>query len=347
MNAMSDDPFSDADRTGAPIDAQFEPAPDKPHTHPVAGAPGWRALGAVGVASALIGAAAGALGGQALSGGASGMAELEARLDAVAAVQAGISEQLSRPAAASAELAGLIAELDAVSQRLDLALAAGGDPAALETLVSRLSALEARVPATPAPDPQVAYLTERLRNLEAEREADAARTRAAEIIGNRADAALALSAIEAAIRRGTGFEADYRALRKAVPDNEAIRRLSPFIAGVPALTALQAEFPAVRAAVLAAATPEPSAKLSWADRFFGDAVSVRPSNGSHPETTRALDKAAQALTAGDLAGALRALSTLEPAAARAAEDWTRRANRRITLEQALEDVRLSLAEGEN
>jgi len=31
----------------------------------------------------------------------------------------------------------------------------------------------------------------------------------------------------------------------------------------------------------------------------------------------------------------------------AAQDWTRRANRRITLEEALEDVRLSLLEGEN
>ena len=38
---------------------------------------------------------------------------------------------------------------------------------------------------------------------------------------------------------------------------------------------------------------------------------------------------------------------LDPAAARGAEGWTQRANRRITLEAALEDVRLSLAEGGN
>ena len=347
MNAMSDDPFSDTDRPGAPIDAQFEPAAPAPDAAPSAGAPGWLALGAVGVVSALIGAAAGAYGGKALTGSSADIAQLQTRLDEVTAAQAGIDEKLSQPAAASAELAGLISELDAVSQRLDLALAAGGDPAALEGLMDRLAALEARVPATPAPDPQVAYLTERLRNIEAEREAAEAQSKAAEEIGNRADAALALSAIEAATRRGTGFEADYRALRKAAPDNEAIRRLAPYITGVTSLPALQAEFPAVRAAVLDAATPEPSEKLSWVDRFFGEAVSVRPAKGTHPEATKALDKAGLALTSGDLAGAVQALSALEPAAARAAEDWTRRANRRITLEEVLEDVRLSLTEGGN
>lgn len=347
MNAMSDDPFSDTDRPGAPIDAQFEPAPPAPDAAPPQGAPGWLALGAVGVVSALIGAAAGAYGGKALTGGSADIAKLEARLYEVSAVQASIEEKLSQPAAASAELAGLIGELDAVSQRLDTALAAGGDPVALEALTDRIAALEARVPTTPAPDPQVAYLTERLRNIEAEREAAAAQSKAAEEIGNRADAALALSAIEAATRRGTGFEADYRALRKAVPENEAIKQLAPYITGVPALTALQAEFPAVRAGVLDAATPEPSARLSWVDRVFGDAVSVRPAKGTHPEATKALDKAAAALASGDLAGSVQALSVLDPAAARAAEDWTRRANRRITLEEALEDVRLSLAEGGN
>jgi hypothetical protein len=347
MNAMSDDPFSDTDRPGAPIDAQFEPAPPAPDAAPSQGAPGWLALGAVGVVSALIGAAAGAYGGKALTGSSDDVARLEARLEEVSAVQASIDEKLSRPAAASAELAGLIGELDAVSQRLDLALAAGGDPAALKNLMDRLAALEARVPATPAPDPQVAYLTERLRNIEAERDAAEAQSKAAEEIGNRADAALALSAIEAATRRGAGFEADYRALRKAAPDSEAVRRLAPFINGVPALTTLQSEFPAVRAAVLEAATPAPSEKLSWADRFFGDAVSIRPASGSHPETTKALDRASAALAAGDLAGAVRALSKLDAAAARGAQDWTQRANRRITLEEALEDVRLNLAEGGN
>lgn len=347
MNAMSDDPFSDTDRPGATIDAQFEPAPPAPEAAPAPGAPGWLALAAVGVISALIGAGTGAWGGKALSDSSADVAELEARLDEITAVQASIGEQLSQPAAASAELAGLIGELDAVSQRLDLALAAGGDPAALEGLLDRLTALEARVPTVPAPDPQVAYLTERLRNIEAEREAAEAQSKAAEAIGNRADAALALSAIEAATRRGAGFEADYRALRKAAPDSEAVRRLAPFITGVPALTALQAEFPAVRAAVIDAATPAPSEKLSWVDRFFGEAVSVRPAGGSHPETTKALDRASAALSSGDLSGAVQALARLDAAAARGAEGWTQRANRRITLEAALEDVRLSLAEGGN
>lgn len=344
---MTEDPLSD--NGPAPIDAQFEPAPDAAPA-PEQRAPGWAALGVVGILSALIGAAAGAYGSRLLPAAPDAGADvkrLEKQVADLAATQARIDEALSKPAAASAELAGLIAELDTLSQRLDLALAAGGDPEALSALTARIDALEARRAEAPAPDPQVALLTERLRNIETERQADAAQARAAQEFGNRAEAALALSAIEAATRRGAGFEADYRALRKALPGNESVKRLAPYVTGVPALAALQAEFPAVRAAVIDAATPEPSARLSWVDRVFGDAVSVRPATGKHSETARILDLASAALSAGDLSGAVRALTRLEAEPARAAEDWTRRANRRITLEEALEDVRLSLAEGEN
>ena len=50
----------------------------------------------------------------------------------------------------------------------------------------------------------------------ARRRAMASTSAAIEQSGNRAEAALALSAIEAATRRGTGFEADYRAWRNVV-----------------------------------------------------------------------------------------------------------------------------------
>jgi hypothetical protein len=191
-------------------------------------------------------------------------------------------------------------------------------------------------------------LTARLAGLEAATQAAAAESSAAvKSSGSRAEAALALSAIEAATRRGAGFEADYRALRNALPMNDKIKRLAPYVSGVTALTTLQAEFPTVRAGVMSAAVPETSGKLSWVDRVFGDAVSVRPANGSHTAVTKGLDAAANALAAGDLPGSVRALGVLQGDAARAAEDWTRRANRRITLEEALEDVRLSLAEGGN
>jgi hypothetical protein len=100
--------------------------------------------------------------------------------------------------------------------------------------------------------------------------------------------------------------------------------------------------------VLAAANPETaSPRLSWVDKMFGDAVSVRPANGKHSAVTKALDQAAAALAAGDLARSVQALGILDASAAAAAEDWTRRANRRITLEAALEAVRLSLVDGED
>lgn len=345
---MTDDPFRDTDPLNGPIDAQFELAPAGPEKA-ARPAPGWLALGAASLTSAFVGAAAGIFGAGLLGPGntddlAAAQKRLEARVTEVMTVQAAIDEKLSEPAAASAELAGLIRELDTVSRRLDQAIAAGGDPDALSDLAERIDALEGR-----APRAEVSALTERLAGLEAaSREAAAESSAALKSSGSRAEAALALSAIEAATRRGTAFESDYRALRNALPQNEEIKRLAPFVAGVPALTTLQAEFPKVRAAVLAAATPpDPSSRLSWIDRVFGDAVSVRPADGKHDATTRTLDAAAAALTAGDLATSVQTLAALDSAAERAAEDWTRRANRRITLEDALEDVRLSLVDGGN
>jgi len=349
MAGMSDDPFSDEHRAGAPIDAQFEPAPAGEAKAPRP-APGWTALGAAALVSALIGAGVGMFGANAFGPQAdlaAAQKRLESRLNEVATTQAAVDEKLAEPAAASAELGGLIRQLDGVSRRLDQAIAAGGDPEAFADITARLDALEGRAPATPSAD--IVLLTERLASLEAATEAAAAETSAAvKSSGSRAEAALALSAIESATRRGAGFEPDYRALRNALPANDQIKRLAPYVTGVTTLAALQAEFPKVRAAVLAAAAPEKtSGRLSWIDRTFGDAVSVRPSGGKHSKATQALEAAAAALETGDLAASVKALAGLEGDAARAAEDWTRRANRRITLEEALEDVRLSLIEGGN
>lgn len=351
---MSDDPYDDDGPANGPIDAQFEPAPAQPDDAPPAKAPGWVALAAASLAAALVGAAAGIYGGDALRPDktadlAAAQKRLEARVADVMALQSAIDDKLSKPAAASAELAGLIQELDAVSQRLDTAMAAGGDPEALAELNARLDALENRPRGSATTSADVAALTARLASLEADSKAAALESSAAVASsGTRAEAALALSAIEAATRRGAGFEPDYRALRKARPNNEYVKRLAPYVSGVTALTSLQAEFPKVRTAVMAAATPEnASGRLSWIDRTFGDAVSVRPANGKHPAISKALDSAAAALEAGNLPASVEALATLDGDAAAAAEHWTRRANRRITLEAALEDVRLSLVDAEN
>lgn len=344
---MSDDPFPDPDRTNGPIDAQFEPAPAGPVKSARPG-PGWTALGAATVIAALTGAAAGIFGAD-LIRPRTDIERLDARLDQMDAVQSAIDQKLSEPAAASAELAGLIGELDTVSRRLDQAIAAGGNPEAIATLTARIDALEGRAPILPlaAAGADVSVLTNRLASLEAaSREAERKSAAAARLNDNRAEAALALSAIEAAVRRGASFEADYRALRSAAPDNGTIKRLAPYITGVAALTRLQSEFVSVRTAVLAAETPEKGAgRLSWIDKAFGDAVSVRPADGKHAALVKSLDTAAAALSASNLDGSVRALDSLDGAAARAAEDWIRRAERRITLEAALEDVRLSLSDG--
>ncbi len=335
MSAPGKDPFDEALRSGAPIDAQFEPAAAeaaKPR------GPGWAGAAAIGVSAALVGAAGGIWGGDLIrpSGGPATVA-LKARVDALAADSKAFEARVEGPLAAAAELGSLLAELDAVSQRLDAALTnAPTDEnlaaltAGVETLRRRIDAIEARA-AAPYPDRPVAP----------------APVMEPAASGRLADAALALSAIEAAARRGVSFEADYRALGRAAPENEAVRRLAPFATGVAPFSALQAEFGAVRAGILVAAKQNaPAGRLRWLDRMFGDAVDVRRKGEDMKAIEATLDEAEAALADRDLPRALAALGRLPPATLVPAADWTGRAQQRVTLEATLEDVRFSLIDGD-
>lgn len=343
-----------------PIDAQFEPAPD-----PLPGAarpagPGWGGVAIAAVIAALVGAAGGIFGGDLILPGKT--AAFEAELAGLAAQQADFERRISEMPEASDDLSSLMGDVSSNSRALNELLASGAGIPAVERLTARIEALESIEPgegATPAEALRtITALEARIAALEtaaataAATPAPAPQPEAEPEEDRQAEAALALSAIESAARRGTGFEADYRTLRAAVPANQTVRRLAPYVSGVPTSSRLQADFAAMRAAVTAAgksdaAAQAPQSKLSWLNRVFGDAVTVRPANKRENPVTAALDAASKALAAGDLAASVKALSTLEGSAARAAQDWTRQANRRITLEAVLEDVRLSLTEPEN
>lgn len=343
-----------------PIDAHFEPAPDPLPVKAKADGPGWGGVAVAAIAAALIGAAGGIFGRDLILPQKS--SALEQQLADLTAQQAEFERRLTEMPEASDELSSLIGEVSSNSRKLNELLASGAGIPAIEGLTARLDALERIEPgegATPAEALRtLTALEARLSAME-----QAAATAAAAPISapepqavpekdRQAEAALALSAIESAARRGTSFEADYRTLRAAAPGNQTIRRLAPYVSGVPTTSRLQADFPAMRAAVTAAgktdaAADQPQSQLSWLNRVFGDAVTVRPANKRENPVVTALDASSKALAAGDLAASVKALATLEGNAARAAQDWTREANRRITLEAVLEDVRLSLIEPEN
>lgn len=350
---MTDTDPSGPQDSQEPIDVQFEPAPDTEAGPKTGAAPGWTGVAIAAVLAALAGAAGGAWG--------AGLVrpdpapELRQRIANLTSRQAEFERRIAEMPEASDDLSSLVGEVTATSRKLDEMLATGAGLPAVERLTARIEALERIDPAGGATPEEalrtIAALEARLGALEANAAAPSPQPEAPRTETRKAEAALALSAIEAAARRGTGFEADYRTLRAAAPNNQTVRRLSPYVGGVATLTRLQADFPAARTAASAAAKAEtaeaPQSQLSWLSRVLGDAVSVRPANRPEDPSADALETAAAALSAGDLSAAVKALATLEGGPARAVQDWTREANRRITLESVLEETRLSLIEPEN
>ncbi|MFN4183673.1 MAG: COG4223 family protein [Hyphomonas sp.] len=356
---MTDTSTPDQEPPEEPIDAHFEPAPDPLPVKAKAEGPGWGGVAIAAALAALVGTAGGIFGRDLILPGKTGA--LERQLADLTSQQAEFERRITEMPEASDEMSSLIGEVSANSRKLNELLASGAGIPAVENLTARIDALESIEPgegATPAAALRtITALEARLAAMETaaaiaaavpvappEPEAEPEKDRQAE-------AALALSAIESAARRGVGFEADYRTLRAAAPSNQTVRRLAPYISGVPTTSKLQADFATMRAAVTAAAKTDaadaPESQLSWLNRVFGDAVTVRPANKRENPVTASLEASSKALAAGDLSASVKALSTLEGAAARAAQDWTREANRRITLEAVLEAVRLSLVEPEN
>lgn len=358
---MTDETYPGDKPPEEPIDAQFEPAPDPLPADGKPNGPGWPGVVAAAAVAAILGAAGGAIGAGLLTPDNS--AALTEEIGRLTAQQADFEARIAQMPEASDDLASLMSEVGDNSKKLNELLSTGAGLPAIDRLAARIVALESIDPGAGATPEEalrtIAALETRIDALEAAA-LSAATAAAAEPAGpseaetaqaRQAGAALALSAIESATRRGTAFEADYRALRAAVPANQTVRRLSPYVNGVATLSRLQTEFPAVQDRIVAAgkaeAASEPESQLSWLNRVFGDAVSVRPASEREDPLAAAIETASRTLAAGDLAASVKALATLEGGAAAAAQDWTREANRRITLEAVLEDVRLSLIEPEN
>tara|TARA_R110000787_G_scaffold58218_8_gene132745 strand:+ start:7469 stop:8677 length:1209 start_codon:yes stop_codon:yes gene_type:complete len=295
-------------------------------------------------------------------------ADLEARLDA---------RLKSVAAAGGDDLGPLLDELDAVSKRIDEVIASDDGGEAMAKLSARLEALEAVDTSGEASAQELARsvgaLAERVTSLETRlaglqsdivrsggdtteltsliermRNDEAAVRAKAEVSESNADAALALSAIEAASRQGLTFESDYRKLRVLLPQSAEVRSLSGVATtGAPTLAELQRSYGSASAKARAAEPREKEGRWGWLNHVFGDAVTVRGENAEEAGAPVILSRAKDALDAGDLEGAVAIIGNLtgEPAAAMA--DWTESANRRITLETGLKALRLDMIGGEN
>ena len=424
---MSDDTIPEEPVSSVePIDADFEPADeiDERRQKPAVSGPGWLGAIVLSMIAAGLGGIIGVAGGSLTGRDTATLPGLNDRLETLEQQQGETDLQLVKVAQEQGQLENdirgemktlvsgdgngeslkaLVAELDTVSQRLDEAMASGGNAEVLTALKQRIDALEAvdttgevssqdvvraiagievrldlleqsvrtTMEAAAGADPhRLAQIeasivslrsevqtatssgtqdTEKLTSLlELMRQEEAEARDEAEMAAETAAIARALSAIEATSRTGGGFQSEYRTLRNLLPREDAVRQLAGVASsGAPTVAELQEDFATASAAARKALPSGGKSGLSWVNRIFGDAVSVRRIDGEDVDPAVILSRASDAMDKGDVRAAVELAGQLEGDVAQALSDWTEQANRRITLEEALESLQLHLIEGDN
>jgi len=156
-----------------------------------------------------------------------------------------------------------------------------------------------------------------------------------------ADAALALSAIEAAARRGQPFQSGYQRLVSAMPDNRQVKALQPLAeTGAPTLADLRAQFSGLARQALDVEAARIGGGTNWMRSIFGDGITIRRTN--EDDAGEAIDKAQTNLSQGDLSAAITQIETLETDVQSVFTDWLDNARKRRSLEDGLEALRLAM-----
>lgn len=156
-----------------------------------------------------------------------------------------------------------------------------------------------------------------------------------------ADAALALSAIEAAARRGQPFQSGYQRLVSAMPDNRQVKALQPLAeTGAPTLAELREQFSGLARRALDAEAARIGGGTNWMRSIFGDGITIR--RADEDDAGNAIDKATISLSQGDLAAAITQIETLDTDVQAVFTDWLNNARKRQSLEDGLEALRLAM-----
>ena len=364
----------------APIDAEFEPAERNASKQPNSkSGPGWVAFGLLGMVAAaglvLAAASAGYVPG--FHPGTSTVKTLETELGTLKstdAEQAGTSSMnaseietlKSRADSLQADRTRTVTDIRALKRDIETLqadistlqrarIASLADERETETepqntpsaVPAGLSALQTRV--TSLEDALVSQLgtydatLEALRGRVAELEAQAQNETltAADSSNARTEAALALSTIEAAARRGRPFLSAHQRLTAAMPSNQAVGRLASIASeATPTVADLRAAFPALRAKALDQDAEDRGGASGWMRGLFGDGIQVRQSG--EITTDDQLDAAAAALQTGDLGNAIQSVRALDANLQPVFTDWLDNADNRLLLEETLEALRLTM-----
>ncbi|MEO1553082.1 MAG: hypothetical protein AAFR82_04045, partial [Pseudomonadota bacterium] len=214
------------------------------------------------------------------------------------------------------------------------------DGSDLTALSARVTAMEdALVTQLSAYDSSLENLKSRIDTLETMATSDS--LNAASASNARTEAALALSAIEAAARRGRPFLSAQQKLSAAMPSNDAAARLSAIAPkAVPTLSALRNAYPPLVDQALDAAAAAEGGGSSWMRSLFGDGIQVRRAG----ETTSIdhLSRAQAALDQGELSDSIEHIRAADLDVQAVFTDWLNNAEDRLLLEQTLEALRLAM-----
>lgn len=188
---------------------------------------------------------------------------------------------------------------------------------------------------------EVAALRENLAALTEEVGASAAPSVAAISSTAAEDAALALSAIESATRRGRPFLVSHQKLALSLPGDRDVQALGAFASlETPTLTKLQTDFSELTDRALDADAKSKGGSASWLRSMLGNAVTVR--RDGELSAADQIERASTALADRDLRTAIEAIEPLSPDVQVVFTDWLQDARQRLALEDALEGLRLTM-----
>ena len=357
------DPSHAPEQDPAPIDAEFEPVKITTADTGLSIAPGWVAfclLGLVSLASLGLALAAMGLFGTNNPAPPSGdeiavqtdlqpvMTRLEALETRLATLTTTVDEHLLSQRRSDEDRQASLTRLqdleDAVSRLETLTSAENfgqgtGEPTLLlgrldrlETGLSRLENQQSSVAGTAA----LEVLQTELTALRAE--LSDLRTGEADIELRQA-AAVALMAVNVEATRGRPFLLGYQQLRAALPDDSRVLALEPYATrGVPTLEQLETSFAEIEQEALAIEAENAAVEPGWVDQLFGDSVRVRRTAAT--PLSDALLAARTSLESGEIESALSELSQLDDAPKALFSDWMADARGRVTLNRALDSLRL-------
>lgn len=371
---MSDPSLSPSARDNDPIDAEFEPAAPAPNARDLGrSGPGWLAFGVLALLCVGISATSAGL----IPGLQPGASKLDAMQTDITTLQTDRAAQTERTSTLNTELEalksradnlqadrtramsdirGLRGEIEALQEDISalqrariasLSEETDGAETTTQPNLPDLSAIEARVQAVEDAlvgqladyDNALALLKTRVDQLEAQASDESLTSASAS--NARTEAALALSAIEAAARRGRPFLTAHQRLGAAMPGNQAVQRLSPIAAKpVPTAADLANQLPALIGEALDAEARLSGTGSSWIRGIFGDGIQVRREGETTVRGT--LEAAQTSAQAGDLPNAIALIRSLTPDLQAVFTDWLNNAEDRHMLEQSLEALRLTM-----